>query len=532
MTALVVSVWTSDAATFIAYLPRREGVQFLDELNGDGRGQFIISLDDPVLTAHPTLLADGNVVKVRASSSATDSYSWRIQNLTPNLTDAGERQARTVTVSGLGQRTRLACGAVEPEGGLKATSTADRGFDFASVSFTPWGVSGDWVTPVGVAQSADPNRHDNPPDWPDPTAQWIWSSDPTLTAATGFNWFRASFTLAATTDVGIWCSADDVLSLRLNGETVVESDPATLVTWRQMFYYTATLAAGTHVLAARVENTAHAGGTNPGAFLATVASLDTAGIPVTVLLRTDTTTWKVHSYGPPEPGWHAASILKTLIAESQARTDAPLVPLTLGFSDTLDTAGVAWTDVQAERFNVGDDLLTVLGRLIFLGIDVEITPALVVNAYKRKGQDLSATLRLLPGLNITANAPTVVYGGLRNSALVRHATGWIRVEDSASIAAHGRRSAGLLSFGGTETPAQATQLAQAHFDETAHPQITLPITITSAAGPQPYTHFVLGDTLTVPGTDGLLGPARLMSIAATEGDGVIVWDLDFYPEVV
>lgn len=530
MTAIAVSVYQADGTTLIANVPRRRGAQFLDELNGDGHGQFEIHLDDQLLTAHPTLLDGGNIVKMRPASSAAPVFAWQIEDVGPALTPQGERADRWATVQGGGVRTLLATGTLYPEHGLTANSADDRGFTAASDTGS-WLISADWVTPHGVAQNADPTaRGGYPTGWPDGLAQWIWSSDPTLSAAAGRNWFRSTFTLAAAANVGIYATGDNVMSMSLNGDVVLESDDLTDPwSWKTMFYKALELPAGTYTVAARVDNLA-AATLNPGGFLCTIATLDANEIPVTLLRHTDTANWKVHSYAPPEPGWHAASVLKKVIEESQARSEVQVVPLTLGFTDTTDSASVAWTDIISERFPIGGDLLTMLGRLIELGLDVEVTPGLVVNAWARRGTDLSASVRLLPGRSVMQQVPSARYGALRNSAIVRHGTGWVAVEDATSIAAHGRRSTSL-TLGSADSDAQATQQAHAFFDESAHPQVSLPVSLTSLVGAQPYADFGLGDTITAPGFTGALGPARVMSLAGNEtSEGVISWDIVLYPE--
>lgn len=530
MTAIAVSVYAADGTTLIANVPSRRGVRFLDELNGDGTGAFEIHLDDDTLAAHPTLLDGGNIVKMRPTNVAAPVFAWQREQRTATLTSEGEKAERYCTLSGRGVRTLLATGALRPEGGLASTSGGDRSFSYTGAIWPNY-ISADWITPAGVLWTADTTaRAGFPSGWPDNSAYYIWSSSPNSPSAVGRNWFRTTFTVATAGDVGIWCTGDNIFSMSLDGvDAVLESDPADLYAWKKMFFYSATLAAGTHTLAVRVDNAAGTG-SNPAGFLATIATLDADGIPLSVLRRTDTTNWLVHSYAPPEPGWYPASILKQCIGEAQANSEVQIVPLALGYTDTTDTSGAAWTTTVSESFPVGTDLLSLLARCIEMGIDVEVTPNLVVNAWVRKGTDLSATVRLLPGRDVISNVPTDTFGALRNSALVRHGTGWVLVEDSASVTAHGRRSTSI-NLGGVTSDAQAITQAQAYFLETAHPQVTLPFTIRStSSGPLPYVDFHLGDTITVPGIDGVLTPARVMSIETIEQDGYLEYEVHCYPE--
>jgi len=532
VTSIRASVYEPDAATLIAHLPRRFNPQFQEELNGDGNGQLELALDDTLLAAHPTLLDGGNVVKMRVTNApAMDPVGWIIEDKAATRTDTGGRNARRLTAQGAGMRARpLRGGVVYPEYGLRDVSGDTRAFDFSSAD-GPWRVSADWVAPHAVRWDLDTtHRADNPDGWPDTNAYWLWSTDPLLTSAAGRNWFRSGFTLASAATVGIWASGDNYFSVKLDGEEILASDYTDPYGWKKLLLWTGVLSAGPHTLAASCDNTA-AVGLNPAGFICVATTLDADGIPVTLLTRTDTTDWTVHGYAPPTPGWHAAQILKTLVTESVARSEMGGVGVTLGFTDTLDTDGVAWTDRQEMTLNVGTSLLDVLPQLTDAGMDVAMAHDYTLNAWVRRGQDLSDTLALLPGRDVVQNAPTVRDGTVYNSGLMRHGTGWLLVEDAPSIAAHGRRATGI-STGGTDSKTQAQQTADQFFSEQATPQITLPFTITSASpGPKPYLDFGLGDVLRVPDLTGTLIKGRCMSISVSEPqEGLVQYEVDFYPE--
>jgi hypothetical protein len=207
------------------------------------------------------------------------------------------------------------------------------------------------------------------------------------------------------------------------------------------------------------------------------------------------------------------------------------VPVTVSYTDTLDSDGNAWTDIQELTIPVSTDLLTVVQQLTALGMDVEMAHDYTLNAWVRRGADLSDRLTLRPARDIEQNVPTVRHGNLFNSGLMRHGTGWKLVEDAASIAAHGRRATGI-SVGSTDSETQAVQTATQFFSENATAQTNLPFTISSETrGPKPYRDFGLGDVLSVPGIDGAFIPARCMSIAISQSQpGVVGYDLNFYPE--
>ena len=519
MTAPVeVAVYEPDGSTLVTVVPRRQRVQWQDELNGVGAGSFDLHLDDAILTSHPQILDPFNIVKVKPTGAVGYAYAWQLEELTPVRVTAEERAGRRVTCRGRQVRSLLDTAVLTGSGDQRA-------FDFSSPTGA-WYVAADWDTPVGVLWSADATaRAGNPTDWPDPSAYWIWSTDPSLSSPPERNWFRGSFTLAAATDVTIWASCDNSMTLKLNGETVITTDPTDLFAWKNTYTYRVTLPAGTHLVAAWVDN-ATSTGNNPGAFLCTVGTTDTQGDLSTVLLRTNTTDWVVHAAANP-PGWHAAQILIKALTEAQA--DGYLPNVTWDFTDTLDSDGNAWTDRQDVQIPVGTDLLTLSQQWAGTVYDIHMTPGLVLQAFIRRGSDLSASVALTPDVNVMSFAPTARYGQIRNVMLARHSGGLLEVTDAASVTAYGKRAA-ALSLGGAGSSDQAEQDANAALDDLAVPAVNLPLGMTSALGPQPFDDFDLGDTISAPALLTGQADARVLSITASEAENVIDWTLDLYPE--
>ena len=525
MSALVdVNVYLPNAATLICNVPKHKGASWLEEVNGDGAATVQIHLDDPVFTAHPTVNAGNNILKLTLPGGHV--VGGVVEDDAQVQLGSGEKADRMCTLTGRGPRSVLSCATVWPEYALRAHSPAARAFDFSSAD-GPWRISADWAVPLGFLQSGTGvRRSGSPAAWPDPLAQWIWTTDPNADTPAGRQWFRsndADFTLGATTTVRVWASADNQTSVRIDGEEIVTTDPTNAYNWQQTFTTDIILAAGVHTLAAWVDNIPWAA-TNPAAFLSTVGTVDSQGKLVTVLLRTTPASFKVHDYGN-DPGWHGAQILVALIAEAQARGVNALTALTLSFTGLLDTAGNAWTNRQARTFNVTDDLLDVLNQISALEMDVEVTPNLVLNAWLRRGTDRSGTVTLGPLLSCT---PGMSYGPVRNDALVRGANGWNHVTDSASVTAHGRRETGL-TVGSADNTTQAAAVGVAHFGEVSAPQQTLTVTFSSAAGPQPHIDWFLGDTVMCLGLNGALIAARAMSIAGVENEQDITWTVVLYP---
>jgi hypothetical protein len=135
---------------------------------------------------------------------------------------------------------------------------------------------------------------------------------------------------------------------------------------------------------------------------------------------------------------------------------------------------------------------------------------------------------LAAGDNILVSAPTFKAGGKVNAALIHYNNRWIEVTDPATIGDY--RAEVFLQLGSVESATQAVKMALASFVETATPEITIPIQISSAKGPLPGDDFFLGDDVTGPGIDETPSPLRVMSWTGSENEGEIRYDLACYPE--
>lgn len=520
MTApVVVDVFEPDGATLITNIPRAAGVKWLDELNGVGAGQFDLHLDDATLGTYPQIITPFNIVKVKPTGALDYVYAWQLEEVTPAQVTAAENAGRWATLKGRHVRSIL-------DTAIVTGSTDKRVFDFSS-PVGAWYVSADWDTPVGVAWEDDTTaRAGNPREWPDPTAEWIWSTDPESTAPAERNWFRGEFTLASDTDVTIWAAADNSMSLRLNGEKIITSqDPTGLFNWKELGKWTGTLPAGTHLLAAWVDNAASTA-LNPGGFICTVGTTDSQGELDTVILRTGNAAWTVHAAANP-PGWRAAQILIQLLTEAQA--DGYLPGVTWDFDDTTDSDGSVWGDLQDVEISTSTDLLTVTNFFAGTVLDIDMTPDLVLRAFVRKGNDLTPWAVYTEGVDVTGLVPTARYGQIRNVAQAQYGGGWIGATDNTSITAYGKRAMGL-SLGDAGTADQAQQIADDSLIDLAWPQLTIPLEATSVVGPQPWDDFNLGDTISVPGFLTGQIDARVLSISTDVMDNHLRFVIDLYPE--
>lgn len=250
MSGLRFQVFDATNTTFLGELIAGSGGDFVDEYNGPGFGKVRVPLD----STDAGLLLRTRVVRVLYEGSAR--FSWIIEKLDRTLAENSGQQS--LEVSGRGILAWLEDAVVYPQGGLRETSSPERPFNYASED-GPWKSSVVFAAPIGVKWQDDTStRAGLPRNWPDKEAQWIWSTDPddeTVPEGT-INYFRSTFTLAASTRVKFFATADNFFEMYLDGTLIMSSDPFTenAPSFAQQTSFTTRLGVGTHTLAARVRN--------------------------------------------------------------------------------------------------------------------------------------------------------------------------------------------------------------------------------------------------------------------------------------
>jgi hypothetical protein len=518
-----VAVYNATGTTFIANIPRRRGVSWQDEHNTPGMGSFQIQRDDAVIADNPSLLDDFNIVKFYVDGKAVKT--WIIEQVQRTLIDEDDRW---MTVSGRGALALLGAGVIYPEWPLRRDSADERSFDYGSKS-GGWFRAAEWKTPAGIpVGAANSIRKGHPKGWPSKRSQWLWSTNPNRANKDGVNYFRGVFTLSAKTRVRIWAAGDDDMELQLDGEVLFSQKRGG---WHKASAKTMVLAAGNHLIAARVRNYDD-DANNSGAFVCYVGKVDRKNKILATVMRSTPAKFSCRGYYDKPPGWFPASVLKTLVSEAQARGVEGLSAITFGFTDTVDSAGRAWQSRQDQSYPIGTtSLLDLVERLTEDDLDVAMTTGLELRAWRTRGADRTRTVRLLPVQATKADA-TSTSSRVRSRALVRTRHGWLEIVDSDATAAYGRREVGLTA-GGAGSDNQATKTAQAAFREVGAPEVTIPVGTSAQVGPQPYADYNIYDIVTGPAMYGGLGPARVMTISATEDNesGVLSYVTELYPEV-
>lgn len=201
-----------------------------------------------------------------------------------------------------------------------------------------------------------------PPNWPDLGIQKISCVyDPDTNAPPGFNWFRKTITIPSTDLYRLHFSADDAVSIFIDGVQVVSP---TAIIGKTMAVADVFLSAGDHLFAAEVEN--YPGGmVNFIWFLFALNGLNQDGSLGTQIAGSDS-SWAALGFVDP-PGFTPGAVLLALRSEAVARGVA--VP-TFSFDAAVDSAGNPWTTSPDIAFSVGLKGLAVLAQMGQTYIDV------------------------------------------------------------------------------------------------------------------------------------------------------------------
>jgi hypothetical protein len=250
VSGLTFTVYNATNTTSAGTLASVVDGDFVDEFNSPGYGSVTV----PVGTADAALLVKDAVVRV--SYQSADRFAFVIETLERDLANPDGQQ--TITASGRGLLAAILDDAVVyPQGGLADFNTPDRPFNYASAP-GDWRNSGNYQAALGVSWRNDTTaRKGQPVRWKDASAQWIWRTDPTASVQTGtVNWFYRDFTLTASKRVRFYASADNLMTVYLDGNRVMSSSDfdKESPSFTQMAKFTTRLGVGTHTIAARVRN--------------------------------------------------------------------------------------------------------------------------------------------------------------------------------------------------------------------------------------------------------------------------------------
>lgn len=397
-----------------------------------------------------------------------------------------------------------------------------------------------WHRPLGISQSTLRPlniKAGYPTDWPDPTAQWIWGSDPSMTSeAEQICYFRnrvnitqaGTYRWFVTADDGYICWVDGIEVLSLDYEGTAANG------WMRSDEIDLDLTAGVHVFALRGRNQTNAAQFtargNPAAVLGTLMTLDgnlkpNTPVPWTATKNTGPNSrdgWFANWSGP---AWKAGDVLYTLINEAKGpnRAVTRLTNVTMDFNASVDSNGQPWTTRVSRTWDIGTSLLQVAFDLCELGVDIWMTPDNVLHCAERRGSS-TPTFAVTYGINISGYDVDETFAGA-SVAYTRTRAGWFTLEnDTSNIIVGGRRET-AISLANTDSEdimigishRAIGSVVMANMVATA--QAMLPVT-----GSIPYVDANISDIIYVLSPNGSQRMGRLLSVSVTENEaGASTW---------
>lgn len=500
---------------WVCNLPLADGLKWQRAISDPGFVSLRLPLDDPN-TAEATY---GRFLKVFWRGACRQAA--RIGDSHIDIAVDGRRWLVFDNLPGV--LSLLADGCVWPEYGIDRTYSTTRTFGYMSATnvgldaTVGWFKSGNWTPPVDPFHfQADTGfRQFKPAGLSYPNPQWISKRGAYHKEPPGARqWLRRQFwTYSVEIDYQILATADDLLTLWLDGEKLISADPQQTEGWRQLFQVTGKLPAGEHVLAAEIRNGKRRD--SPMAFICTLQQLKKNGDVVTgPPIINSHQFWNVSDV---LPGFRRGDVIRRCIFENRLHDVDALDLISIGFTAANDSDGVEWADTPDEySFDVGADLLSTSQTLAERFLDLDMDPdRLRLLGYNRKGADLSATVQIPTGAgtigsvveeSVDRTGPkfTVVLTQLGDGT-------WIEDENTAGAAAYGRRVTSV-SLGAHASEAAAAKVSRALFTENAQPHDEFSVIITDRAGPQPHRDFEHGDTISVQDQAGDWVPVRVMAI--------------------
>lgn len=405
----------------VADLPLSRERRWQDQLNEPGSGGIVLQNDDPALG----LVRDEDVVQFMLDGQVVFGFIVRSREA---RTVADTPDQETTALAGPGVLAVLDKALVYPLPGLDSQPVQDRRlFSWPAYDYDDswWGTAVPLATAGGVrdpgmgsgtlqfTDSASYWVDATIPKWPDPNANYIWTSTgplgtpitwPLEWAPEGDVYFRRRFTAPP----GVVAFQYHVLfdaegELFIDGQQLASGSYGTEPNVNT-YSGSIPISAGEHQLAARVFNDPDPEADqyhNPGALMFAGYAVDAAGgyIAPAPLVVSDS-SWSCLPYPATPPGMTPGEALRHVIAEAQAR--GTLTELTLSFFDDIDTNGAPWPIAVDIATAVGNDVLAFVRELTTTYIDVWLDPVTWrLDAWVQDGRGTATSVRLHPPTDLT-----------------------------------------------------------------------------------------------------------------------------------
>jgi hypothetical protein len=367
--------------------------------NSEGIGSVEVLADNPGAAS----LTPRRCVRIKENGTHVGTFF--IKRTREVVVDGGEEASQRITASGPGLLGRFDDAIVLPwVGAGKRPASRTRVFNWASPNLP---VSGWTDTIYEQARTVLLWGGTRPVNYLDPFAAWIWGAADATSHAAGSCYFRRTFTLSSDALFVPYLSFDDECELWLDGTQLLsQTNSAEWDNWWWTWKAPLRLPAGTHTIAAAVTNASSAG---PGGFLLSGwLATEGGGIAEDGLVvltgapdAEPVGAWKCKAYPTTAPGWTPGRIIKTLLAEAQAR--GSLAGWTTSFDNDEDSDGNPWPEVPEFSVNVGATVGRALADLAETWVDVDVSlSGTVLHAWdKAEGRGSASGVTYAAGTNVT-----------------------------------------------------------------------------------------------------------------------------------
>lgn len=490
------------------------GVSWEEKERAEGGGRLTVPVGHPLAGE---LTRPDRIVSVAVDG--TPVWEWLTRPISRKLAD---EQGGMIDVAGPGVRALLDAAKVYAIGGCTLDEQRERTIGYPDPAFDASGLPN--VASAGTVAS-DPFDTPRPEDWPDPIMHARYIGAGVGNVAPGdVLLFSPFFTLASGEDMLLHVSADDEYDVWVNGMRIGQSRGP--YRWRGFDVYPLLMCPGTYRIVMRIHNLDRTEATGqPDSPLWGLCALTTAtgaGEIDAVTLVSDL-SWRAYAYPSGMVGLTPGHAVRLLLAEAQARGDTKLDYVTLGFTDTHDSAGVAWGQqveipVEVARTSFGE-VVTAIERL---GFDVRMSPGRVLDMWVQRGQDRTADVAVT---RLGSGSVWRRDNEIANVLLSEGEDRPVETADAASVAAEGRYEAFYALEAHNDAALRDRQ--RTGLEDTVHGYEEATFQIADEDGPNPYEHYVWGDVVSGPDLVGAAASQRVAGWRADVDDdnGAVVWNV-------
>lgn len=509
-----VTAWDPTYTNEVAALVRAKGRRWLHEVEGDGTANFDLQRED----ADVAVLLERTIV--RFSTDAVTRFAARVGPWTQDTIAQGEEPAevRAYTLKGL--LSILAEALLFPENGIGAIvpDPDHRFWNWVSGLFDDSGWDTATVVKVLLDYADDPyplSPKSVPAELFAANIKWIWAQAEVAgppPQPVGSCLFRDTFTLPAQASLRLYFSADDGFVPYFDGVRYQGDTHEYLWGEEIKFVDLGLVDAGSHTLAIEGVNIRRdLASLNIAAVMYAVVEMTDGGASIGTVRAVSDESTKCLAYPSPFPGMTPGKILRLAIEEAQDR--GALVGVTWDFTDTLDSDGNAWSEVDIST-PVPQTNVLALARMLPLDLDMGPDDLTLHAWVAPRGADLSGSVALQRAVNLQGLQHRFEPGDM-TVGVARYADGRLRERAKPGATA---RVENYLEVSTAPSTGAVDDLMDAEFDRHADGTTQATSTIVPVAGAVPYVDFMVGDTITEPDKDLAPVARRVWSIAVSEDE--------------